>query len=400
MGVSCASRLLIRTDQADIKAVSVPNPQAGRLRVAVAGRFPPPIDGQALASERLLTLLASACDVSRVDLRYDVHASPLKTARRAVGTTFAARRSLRETPLDAVVWSTPSPRPFPHYRDTVLSRFARNQDTSLIGWIHWGDFARLHKQVSTRSTASLLYRQLSALVVLSEWHAQELGDHPDLPPVHVIPNTIDADRIPPCRDLAESIDKRASLLEDGKLRLCFVSNMSREKGYLSFVRAIAHLRRWGVNATGEMAGRWLTQADRIRFYRELDALGLTKHVQHRGALSDARSIMDIFMGAHFFLFPSVYSAEAQPLVAIEALASGTPLVALNRGLFNGLVCEGKFGAIAGDSSPTSLASAVSRAQSQHWPHESLAARATFNASFSPDAVRRVWLDRLHCVSSP
>jgi glycosyltransferase involved in cell wall biosynthesis len=108
------------------------------------------------------------------------------------------------------------------------------------------------------------------------------------------------------------------------LRLVHVSNLSVAKGSLAAIRTHEELRRRGVATTLTLIGPCDDGPVRVAIRDAGDDvrwLGPRSSVEIYGELADADA----------FLFPSSYANEAEPLVVLEALSRGVPVIATRRG---------------------------------------------------------------------
>jgi glycosyltransferase involved in cell wall biosynthesis len=96
-----------------------------------------------------------------------------------------------------------------------------------------------------------------------------------------------------------------------------------------------------------------------------------------------------------FLLPTYYPSEAQPLTIIEALNAGCPVVATAHASIPNMVRDGVEGSLVPPRAPEAIADAVEvMRETGTWRSRSRAARARYVDRFSPQAVRRQWLDCL------
>ncbi len=359
------------------------------------GRFPPPIDGQSLATERLATLLAPVGTVRRFDLNPGGAAfvqSPGRFRAHAVWHSVRMRRALRERLADApaapVVWTTVSPVPLGHARDllTVAPAFQRGQRVYAV--VHHGDFDRLFRSPLTAPTARRLLRYVTRLVFLSDGLAHQCVPWVSEAQRAVIPNTIDEALLCSRDDLAA---KRARRRAGGPLRLLFLSHMIPSKGYLDVVHAVGLLRRRGIDVRADFVGRWDSEAGRTAFEESVRAEAVGDLVIYHGGLRDRPAARRLYLDADVFLLPTYYPTEAQPLTVIEALNAGTPVVVTAHASLPEMVQDGIEGHVVPKRDPAAVAAAVERMhEPEHWEHLSAGARARFEALFSPVAVRRQW----------
>lgn len=122
----------------------------------------------------------------------------------------------------------------------------------------------------------------------------------------------------------------------GALSVGFVGNQPSEKGLGDAYEAVKTLRRSGAPVSLQVAGASDTDQDR----ELLGSMSDSKFVALHGPLSHAE--MDRFYDQiHVLALPSRYSREAQPMVILEALSRGIPVLAYP---------VGDIGRLLGDSS--------------------------------------------------
>jgi glycosyltransferase involved in cell wall biosynthesis len=138
----------------------------------------------------------------------------------------------------------------------------------------------------------------------------------------------------------------------------------------------------------------VSEEERIRFEEQLAEMELGDRVTLLGELI-GESKWEAFQRADFFFFPSFYESENFPLVLIEALGSGLPVVATRwRGIpevvdegLNAILCES--GAI------DELADAITRLCTSPEMKKSMmeAARSAYLAQYT----REIYCDNMECA---
>lgn len=373
-----------------------PTPPQGLPHAFVIGRFPPPVDGQAVATRRLAELLEGSHTVERLNTSppegYAQAGSAVRFRPARVlhylRRTADLHRALDRHPAAPVLWASVSPSLLGHYRDLLTVAPLLAKRTGVHAVVHHGDFDQLFRRPSTARSARWLVRHLSTVVFLTETLAERCA--PYLAPEQrvVIPNTIGQDLVCSADELAAKREQRRG--RDG-LRLLFLSNMIPEKGYLDVLTAVAQLHRQGLPVHADFVGRWAGERDAEAFGRTVERAGLGAFVTHHGGVADRNRIKALYLRADAFLLPTYYSTEAQPLTVIEAMNAGTPVIVTAHAGLPEMVTEGVEGHFVPARDPEAVAAAVRRLLDRgHWRRLSEGARARFERAYSPDVVRDHW----------
>jgi glycosyltransferase involved in cell wall biosynthesis len=371
-------------------------PSATSDRVVVVGRFPPPLDGQAIATRKLARLLESFCDLRRVDVSTGESAlaeSDVRFRSGRVSHYFACRKRLKATarsmPEATVLWTGISASTLGHYRDlTVVFPNIRRHDR-VYGVVHWGNFDELFTRLSTRFTAGKMVEQLSGLVFLNETLRERSSRW--IPPEKqfVIPNTIEESIRLTDNELNQ---KRVARQQRTVFRMLYLGSMTASKGWADGVRAVEILTRQNVPIQFDLVGRWESDEAKIAFSDYITHHGLSKTVLHHGAVSNRSQIKALFAEADAFILPTYYPTEAQPLTIIEALNTGTPVITTRHAGIPEMIDQNVEGFFVEPKQPEAIAAAVQQITSfEDWRSMSEAARDRFNRQFEPGLVRSSWL---------
>jgi len=193
--------------------------------------------------------------------------------------------------------------------------------------------------------------------------------------VQVIPNFVDPaiydrDRHPPV--LREEIAA-------GRQILMHVSNFRPVKRVADIVRIFARVRAERAAAL-VMVG---DGPDRVLAEEEARRLGVASDVHFLGKIDD---VAPLLAGADLFLLPS--ASESFGLSALEALASGVPVVASDTGGLREVVRDGVTGALrpVGDVEAMAAAALHILSDRARWQDMSSAAAADARHRFSRDAI--------------
>ncbi len=367
--------------------------------VHVLGRFPPPFDGETLATERCASLLAPRFAVRRHNTQTPdpKHAQErpfsLERLRHYIRLRARLRAALAEAPEAPVLWHAISPTPLGHWRDVIgtLPAFGPRQPVYAV--MHRATFERLFRSPLTARSARRLVTRVDGFVFLSRRLAEACAE--EIPPEKwtLIPNTID-DAV--ACSAVEVAARQAAHQERHRapgrpLRLLFASNMIVSKGYLDVLGAGSRLAARGVPFELDFVGGWGSGAERARFERYVREHDLSDRVRYHGSVHDRKRIKAIHLAADVFLLPTAYPVETQPKAIIEALNAGTPVVASRRGIIEDMVREGQSAHLVPTHDPDAIAEAVERLRDPaHWLRLSQGARSQFEEAFSPEVVGQQW----------
>lgn len=167
-------------------------------------------------------------------------------------------------------------------------------------------------------------------------------------------------------------------------RILHLNFLDRAKGSLVLLAAIPSVLRHRTDVEFVFAGSWVhpDQEQQARDYVEQH--NLERHVQFAGEVVGAEK-QRFFQSADLFVFPGI-GQEGQPLVVLEAMASGLPVVYTDRGCLRETVIDGEAGVEAYTNDPYDLA--VKMCDLLDRPHEmarlGLNARHRYRTYFTQD----------------
>ena len=372
--------------------------------IAVVGRFPPPLDGQTLATARMADLVDSARPVVRISTSAPegerLVSTETRWSWRRTGHYFGVgrrlRRQLGDIPGAPVLWASISPHPLGHARDVLTTLPSFGSDRTVVAVVHRAYFDRMFRSPLTRATAARVVARCAAVVFLTEGLAERAA--PFVPRVKrvVIPNTVGADVL--CSE-AEVSAARADRLRRGGLRLLFLGNLMPEKGYdLALDVAAVLSDRHDIRL--DLVGRWPSTQAEATFLQRVEALGMSGRVRVWGGVEHG-AVKRFVLDSDLLLFPSTHPSEALPVAVLEAMCAGTPVVGVQHGSLPEVVRDGA-GRLT-EPSPAALAAAIEEVtRPGSWEVASRAARERFDVAYSPGIVRALWLsliDRMAGMST-
>jgi len=169
-------------------------------------------------------------------------------------------------------------------------------------------------------------------------------------------------RVVPCGvnlDLFRPVEKayaRKRLGFNGNEKIIlYVGRFAALKGIDRLLKAMTHLHDLPDLKLVIIGGDGNTAPEFIEFQRLSSELGLNDRIVFAGRL-EQDELPQYYSAADLLAVPSYH--ESFGLVALEALACGTPVVATEVGAMDSVICEGKTGCVVADSRPPAFAGAI------------------------------------------
>lgn len=323
-----------------------------RAAVFVA-QLPPPVHGQAVADAELARTQADRLDLRVVPMRFaaDVddigrfRLGKLWAAARVLGGALRARRTSR---ADTLVWSLGARSRLPVLRDAVLLSLLRPWFERTILHLHTGDYG--DRIAHERGPVGRLVRRAfrdGELILLDERLDVEGARPPRPRAVHYLNYGVadpDVSRPTPAA---------------GVPSVLFLGNLYPSKGTHDVVSAIARLRDAGTRVELTVAGAPPGDEEQRDLESLIAELDVADRVHLVGPVhgEDKRSVL---REATVFCFPTRYEAEGMPLVVMEAMGAGLPVVATSWRAIPSTVVEGETGFLVEPGDVEAIADRIQR----------------------------------------
>ncbi len=299
----------------------------------VIGPFPPPVQGAAEITDRLSQRLAESggavtCDTAPKGRLRGIfyHLSRLPRVVAAIGAILHGGRRGGAVYISAAGGGGV-------FYDIALAAAARCLRRPLF--LHHHSFAYIDRTDWCRRLLFAIAGGSCRHICLCRRMADELrARYRGVEEIRIVSN---AAHFPPAPGLPSGRPSRA-------LVIGHLSNLSRDKG-LDLV--IETLDRCDGSARLVLAGN---PADRDAAHLVADAKArLGSRIDLRGHL-EGEAKRRFYADIDVFLFPTRYVNEAEPLVVLEALSAGVPVVAYGRGCIGHMIPEGAGRVVAADQS--------------------------------------------------
>lgn len=179
-----------------------------------------------------------------------------------------------------------------------------------------------------------------------------MKDHPMLEHLHPFKTIVIENGIPVSDTLPASLMRPdvQSFLSKKCSHLIAVGRLSPEKGFVSLLEAVAFLNRKGIDCQLVIFGEG---SERGFLEKKIAELGLEEKAYMAGFVENVACVFPFF---NAFVLSSL--TEGLPMVLLEAMSAGTPIVATKVGGVPRLLAHGKGGMLVEPGNPLALGMAL------------------------------------------
>ena len=216
-------------------------------------------------------------------------------------------------------------------RDVWINRIAKLFDSKIIGHLHGGNFNGFYESQSP-AFKEFISKQLlkyDKLVVLSNGLKTMYSFQPIIQDrIIAIPNGTN-----------KQISQPAKVIDNTKpIQILYLSNLIESKGYLHVLESLFFLKKENISFRANFCGEFIVNNDfskfnsikeaRNNFFLKVQEYNLEKEVNYLGVVTGGEK--EIFLEeSNFFILPTQYINEGQPVSIIEAMRAGSVTIASN-----------------------------------------------------------------------
>ena len=200
-------------------------------------------------------------------------------------------------------------------------------------------FYHLHnKGVSKRKKSTFLdflyssFFKNAKVVLLSEKLYKDVEEFVDIKNVFICPNGI--------KDGVVSINRKQNKKKE-RLNLLFLSNLITSKGVYVLLDACKELLNKKVEYTCNFVGGE-GDISKEQFSQKVKELNLENNVFYLGKKYNEEK-KEIFLNSNIFILPTFYHNECFPLVCLEAMMYGLPVISTSEGAISDIIEDNKTG---------------------------------------------------------
>jgi glycosyltransferase involved in cell wall biosynthesis len=321
--------------------------------VLIIGPTPPPFHGVAVAVQALLeSRLTEQFCVLHLDLAdrrgiQHVNKPDLQDALLFVGQWCRLLGLLiRHRPR--IVYLVISQTTIGVLRDSFLIWPAYFFRSRVIIHLHGGNFREwfLSRNWFMRSYVRSLLFRIHQVIVLGESLKELFHGLVETRRISVVPNGIEWHTAPSKHEPNSTT----------RYRILHLSTLSHLKGALVLLRAVPSVIQHRQDVEFIFAGPWSHSQDQKEAETFIAREGLSKFVTFAGQVEGVTK-HTLLESADVFVFPGVQQ-EGQPLVVLEAMAAGLPVIFTNRGCLRDAVIDGETGVEVPINDPLRLADCI------------------------------------------
>jgi glycosyltransferase involved in cell wall biosynthesis len=158
-------------------------------------------------------------------------------------------------------------------------------------------------------------------------------------------------------DGARYVARFRDSVTSGTIRLLFVGAVSLGKGVMVLLEACAQLKANGLDFVLRVVGGFSSPEFELQCKSFINDQGLSGHIEFVGVMT-GNDKWEIYCSSDIFCFPSFYKAENQPLVILEAMQFGLPIVATDWRSISTMVADGETGYILPINDSAALAERI------------------------------------------
>jgi len=327
--------------------------QFKKASVIVMGALPPPYMGPTIATEIILnSKLKKRHDLIHLDTSDHRGLNTLnKVDFRNIILAFKHYLLL----FKIVFYNSPKLIYMPvcqttlgYFRDAPFIIMAKLFGLKVLCHLRGGNFKNWYLSASplTRSLVRRVHSLINGQIVLGEsLRSLFKGILPD-EKIFVVPNGA---------NIFFEMDKKA-ISNNEKIRILFLSNIIKEKGFLDVLKAVPEVVQFCANSEFVFSGYWMNDEAKNAF-NEFRNRNPELPIVLLGPVSGSLKF-DLLAKSDIFVLPTYYPPEGLPWVIIEAMAAGLPIITTDQGAITESVKDGINGFIVEKRNPQQIADRI------------------------------------------
>lgn len=302
--------------------------------VCFVAQFPPPIHGLSKAVDTLYN--------SRSNKAFRFKKIDISKNRNILKTVFKLITSQSD-----IYYLTISQSKFGNLRDLFLLRLIAMKNAKCVVHLHGGYYRQLVEHDLGSWQRKLNYRAMKNVdgaIVLGKSLRYNFEGMVDDSRIFEVKNCVDDEYLMNDRDF----DKKLHVIPTMEPQhVLYLSNMIKAKGYLDVLKLAVSSRTSG-EFHFDFAGKFFSEAEKQEFSDIVQKEGLQDLVTYHGVVTGAAKRRLLNKGK-FFILPTKYPKEGQPISILEAMGNGMVIISTNHAGIPDLVKDGVNGILIDQS---------------------------------------------------
>jgi len=326
-------------------------------RIIFLGVLPPTVHGQAIVTAQILEILKENKFDIKVVRIHDLgrNTSLLFKVIYLIKTIILFVSYLR--PSKQIVYLPAANSLFGNFRNIPFVLFSRLLGHDVVVHFHTGDFNNffLKQRVWIRKLLKWIFSLVNTIIILGDSIKDNFSTiiHPK---TRVIPinNGI---------NLSDFSKKEIKNINpNSAIRILFMSNLIKTKGYFDVLKAVKILRDSHEisNIKAEFCGEFLDNdghTDKIEFLDFVRENKLEDIVSLHGlVIGESKKAM--INQADFFILPTYYETEAMPISILEAMNAGVVVISTNYRAIPEMILDNQTGCFVDKNRPDQIADKI------------------------------------------
>jgi len=328
---------------------------SSKPRIVIIGPTPPPYNGMSVVIANLLESdFRNHFDIISLDTadrrglanvgRLDLHnvGLALKYGIQYLGILLTKRPE--------IVYVCVAQNALGYLRDSLFLAPSLLAGQKIVAHLHGSEFRRFYEQTSfvMKWLIRLTLSHVEKMIVLGSGLKQIFEGIVPVDRIAVIPNGVKP------LSCENKVSRKQS--DHKHFQILYLGTLMKTKGFMEFLRSIPIILKEVPSARFTLVGEHCypeEMQDAFDFTRDHK---LSSYVEFPGILV-RRDKERILLESDVFVFPPV-APEGQPLVILEAMAAGLPIIATPQGAITDMVIDGVNGFIVPPGDPAAIAEKV------------------------------------------
>lgn len=333
--------------------------------ICMIGVFPPPINGQAVAFETLAESpeFKQKYNVIKADYApkksFKKRVMVLYKFLRNIGMLLFLKKIVNSQPIDIYYLGISSSNQGA-VRDSLITKvIGKKLDCAkFVIHHHGGNFRTFYEATDEkhRTMVNTYLKKTDIAIVLTPKLKELFKDLLPEGNIRVVSNGINAENKLPDKVVKNKIE---GIKAKKKMRILYLSNMKKTKGYMKLLQSAPLLVQEGIAIEMVFAGAFESEEDKKEFNGYIEKHNLASSVRYLGVVTGGEK-NKLLETSDVFVLPTTYPQEGQPISILEAMAAGMAIISTDHGGITDVVNHEKNGLILSSIEPEYIAAAIKR----------------------------------------